>query len=219
MKVERKESQRRRDPVSGIRITGISLSLIFWGCAASPAETSSAQPTAQQSIQQPATVAVQRPVSPSVPSTGLRMGVVDLQKVLVETEAGKKARESLSTFMRNRQAVVELEEKELKRMEEDLVKQASVLSASAKKDREDQLRRRVMEFQQRANDLNREVQEKQKEVLEDFRERAERVVGRVAQQLGLAVVMEKGRGGPTVYADASLDISAKVIEEFNKATQ
>jgi hypothetical protein len=33
------------------------------------------------------------------------------------------------------------------------------------------------------------------------------------------VVMEKGRGGPTVYADASLDISAKVIEEFNKATQ
>jgi len=147
------------------------------------------------------------------------MGVVDLQKVLVETEAGKKARESLSTFMKNRQAVVELEEKELKRMEEDLVKQASVLSAAAKKDREDQLRRRVMEFQQRANDLNREVQEKQKEVLEDFRERAERVVGRVAQQLGLAVVMEKGRGGPTVYADTSLDISAKVIEEFNKATQ
>ncbi len=215
MKVGRKESQGRRDPASGIRITGISLSLIFWGCAASPAQPSSAQ----QTNQQPDPVPVQRPVSPSVPSTGLRMGVVDLQKVLVETEAGKKARESLSTFMKNRQAVVELEEKELKRMEEDLVKQASVLSAAAKKDREDQLRRRVMEFQQRANDLNREVQEKQKEVLEDFRERAERVVGRVAQQLGLAVVMEKGRGGPTVYADTSLDISAKVIEEFNKATQ
>jgi outer membrane protein len=218
MKVRWRESQGRREPASAIRITGISLSLIFWGCAASPAQTSSAQP-AQQPIQQPASPPGQRPASPSGPSMGLRMGVVDLQKVLVETEAGKKARESLSTFMKNRQAVVELEEKELKRMEEDLVKQASVLSAAAKKDREDQLRRRVMEFQQRANDLNREVQEKQKEVLEDFRERAERVVGRVAQQLGLAVVMEKGRGGPTVYADTSLDISAKVIEEFNKATQ
>jgi outer membrane protein len=104
----------------------------------------------------------------------------------------------------------------LKRMEEDLIKQASVLSATAKKDREDHLRRRVMEFQQRANDLNREVQEKQKEVLEDFRDKAERMVGKIAQQMGLTMVMEKGRGAPTVYSDSSLDISAKVIEEFNK---
>jgi outer membrane protein len=142
--------------------------------------------------------------------------VVDLQRVLLDTEAGKRARDVLSNFMKNRQAVVELEEKELKRMEEDLVKQASVLSANGRKDREDLLRRRVAEFQQRANEMNREVQEKQKEVLEGFRERAERVVSKVAQQLGLLVVMEKGKGGPTVYSDAALDISTKVIEEFNK---
>ena len=101
-------------------------------------------------------------------------------------------------------------------MEDDLIKQASVLSANAKKDREDVLRRRVVEFQQRATDMNREVQEKQKEVLESFREQAERVVAKVAQQLGLTIVMEKGRGGATVYSDDALDISARVIEEFNK---
>jgi outer membrane protein len=144
------------------------------------------------------------------------IGVVDLQRVLLDTEAGRRARDVLSNFMKNRQAVIELEEKELKRMEEDLVKQASVLSASGRKDREDLLRRRVAEFQQRANEMNREVQDKQKEVLEGFREKAERVVAKVAQQLGLVVVVEKGKGGPTVYHDAALDISAKVIEEFNK---
>ena len=159
------------------------------------------------------------PGSSSVPGGGTKMGVVDLQKVLLETEAGKKARESLTTFMKNRQAVIELEEKELKRMEDDLIKQASVLSAGAKKDREEQLRRRMMEYQQKAGELNREVQDKQKEVLEGFRERAEKVVGKVAQQMGLQVVVEKGRGGPTVYNDAALDISGRVIEEFNKAGQ
>jgi outer membrane protein len=148
--------------------------------------------------------------------SGARIGVVDLQKVLMETEAGKKARESLGTFMKNRQALIELEEKELKRMEDDLIKQASVLSANAKRDREEQLRRRVLEFQQKANEMNREVQEKQKEVLEGFRDRAERVVAKVAQQLGLSMVMDKGRGGPTVYSDTSLDISEKVITEFNR---
>lgn len=145
-----------------------------------------------------------------------QIGVVDLQRVLLDTEAGRRARDVLSTFMKNRQAVIELEEKELKRMEEDLVKQASVLSAGGRKDREDLLRRRVAEFQQRATEMNREVQDKQKEVLEGFREKAERVVAKVAQQSGLIVVVEKGKGGPTVYHDAALDISTKVIEEFNK---
>jgi outer membrane protein len=191
-------------------LAGIAVFMTLGGCASSPAQPAPAAPA-------PTASPAQKPAAVAVPQTGARIGVVDLQKVLVETEAGKKARETLSTFMKNRQAVVELEEKELKRMEEDLIKQASVLSAAAKKDREDQLRRRVVEFQQRANDLNREVQEKQKEVLEDFRDRAERIVGRVAQQLGLSMVMEKGRGGPTVYSDSSLDVSAKVIEEFNRS--
>jgi outer membrane protein len=146
----------------------------------------------------------------------VRLGVVDLQRVLLETEAGKKARESLNTFMKNRQAVMELEEKELKRMEDDLIKQASVLSANGRRDREEVLRRRVGEFQQRAAEMNREVQDKQKEVLEGFRDKAERVVTKIAQELGLLVVMEKGKGGPTVFADESLDISTQVINALNK---
>jgi len=146
----------------------------------------------------------------------VRLGVVDLQRVLLETEAGKKAREALNTFMKNRQAVMELEEKELKRMEDDLIKQASVLSANGRRDREEVLRRRVVEFQQRAAEMNREVQDKQKEVLEGFREKAERVVTKIAQDLGLLVVMEKGKGGPTVFADESLDISTRVIDALNK---
>jgi outer membrane protein len=188
------------------------VALLLHGCA------STGQPTQQSpstSSSQSVPSDASSPALKSVPRPS-NIGVVDLQRVLLDTEAGKRARDVLSNFMKNRQAVVELEEKELKRMEEDLVKQASVLSANGRKDREDLLRRRVAEFQQRANEMNREVQEKQKEVLEGFRERAERVVSKVAQQLGLLVVMEKGKGGPTVYSDAALDISTKVIEEFNK---
>jgi len=160
------------------------------------------------------------PVSASSPQAashnGIRIGVIDPQRVLEETDAGKRAKESLTNFMKNRQSLIELEEKELKRMEEDLVKQASILSAGARREREEQFRRRAIEFQQKANELNREIQDKQKEVLESFRDKVERVVSKVAQQMGLLVVMEKGRGGPTVYNDTSLDISPQVIEEFNR---
>ncbi len=145
-----------------------------------------------------------------------RIGVLDPQRILNETAAGKKAKESLETFAKNRQALIELDEKELRRMEEDFVKQASVLSTAAKREREEQFRRRMAEYQQKAAELNREVQEKQKDVLDGFREKIETVTAKVAKQLGLQVVIEKGRGGPTVYSDASVDISDRVIQEFNK---
>lgn len=150
---------------------------------------------------------------------GVSIGVVEPQRVLSETDAGKKAMESLAAFAKSRQGLVESEEKELRRMEEDFTKKASVLSANAKKEREEQFRRRMMEYQQKANQMNREVQEKQRETVEGFRVKIEKVVAKLAQQMGLAIVVEKGKGSPTVYHEASLDITAKVIEEFNKGGQ
>jgi outer membrane protein len=159
--------------------------------------------------------------SGSQPATrsGLAIGVVEPERILNETDAGKKAMDSLAAFTKSRQGLIEAEERELRRMEEEFMKQASILSANAKKEREEQFRRRMLEYQQKASQMNREVQEKQKETLEGFRGKMERVVARLAQQMGLAMVVEKGKGSPTVYSDASLDITSKVIEEFNKGAQ
>lgn len=157
--------------------------------------------------------------SQSAGRSGLAIGVVEPQRVLNETDAGKKAMESLTAFAKSRQSLIEAEERELRRMEEEFMKQASVLSANAKKEREEQFRRRMMEYQQKATQMNHEIQEKQKETFEGFREKIERVVARLAQQMGLAMVVEKGKGSPTVYHDASLDITGRVIEELNKSGQ
>ncbi len=145
-----------------------------------------------------------------------KIGVINSQRVLNETSAGKKAKDNLTSFSKNRQALMELEERELRRMEEDFVKQSSVLSPAAKREREEQFRRRMQEYQQKASELNREVQEKQKDVLEGFRDKIETVTAKVAKRLGLQVVVDKTKGGTTIYHEESLDISGPVIEEFNK---
>ncbi|MEC4888924.1 MAG: OmpH family outer membrane protein [Nitrospira sp.] len=145
-----------------------------------------------------------------------KVGVLDPARILSDTAAGKKTKDSLAAFAKNRQILIELDEKELRRMEEDFVKQASVLSPAAKREREEVFRRRMQEYQQKVTDLNREVQEKQKDVMDGFREKVELVAGKVAKRLGLQVVFDKGKGGPTFYHDDTLDISGQVIEEFNR---
>ncbi len=109
-----------------------------------------------------------------------------------------------------------MDEKELSRMEEDFGRHASILSPTAILELEVQFRRRVTEYQQKANDMNREVQEKQKDVLEGFREKVGLMVGNVSKRLGLQVVIDKGKGGPTLFSDEDLDITGQVIDEFNR---
>ena len=145
-----------------------------------------------------------------------KIGLVDPARLLNESNAGKKAKDSLSAFAKNRQTLIEMEEKELRRMEEDFIKQASVLSPAAKSEREQAFRRRMAEYQQKAGELNREVQEKQKDVLDAFRDKVETVVGKVAKRNGLQVVIDKGKGGPTIFGVEELDITNQTIEEFNK---
>ncbi len=152
----------------------------------------------------------------SVAKIDSKVGVINSQRLLNETNAGKRAKDTLASFSKNRQALLEMEERELRRMEEDFVKQASVLSSTAKREREELFRRRMQEYQQKATELNREIQEKQKDVLENFRDKVEVVVGRVAKRLGLQVVVDKSKGGATIYHEPGLDISDQVIEDFNR---
>jgi outer membrane protein len=145
-----------------------------------------------------------------------KIGVIDAQRIFERASAGKKAKDNLLSFSKNRQTLLEMEEKELRRMEEDLVKQATILSSTARREREEQFRRRVQEYQQKAADLNREVQEKQKDVLEGFRDKVEIVAAKVGKRLGLQIIVDKSKGGPTLYHEESLDISNQVVEEFDR---
>jgi len=145
-----------------------------------------------------------------------KIGVLDPARILSDTNAGKKAKDNLTAFSKNRQTLIELDEKELRRLEEDFVKQASVLSPTAKREREEAFRRRMQEYQQKVTELNREVQEKQKDVMDGFREKIETVTGKVAKRLGLQIVVDSSKGGATLYREDTLDISNQVIEEFNR---
>lgn len=145
-----------------------------------------------------------------------KIGVLDPARILSDTNAGKKAKDNLTAFSKNRQTLIELDEKELRRLEEDFVKQASVLSPTAKREREEAFRRRMQEYQQKVTELNREVQEKQKDVMDGFREKIETVTGKVAKRLGLQIVVDSSKGGVTLYREDTLDISNQVIEEFNR---
>ena len=152
----------------------------------------------------------------------LKIGVIEPQKVLDGTRNGKKIKDSLQEYVKSRQKIIDLEEEELKKIEEDLVKQSAVLSADAKKEKEETFRKRMMEYQRKVGQLNEEVQNKKKEVLDEFNKGLEQIVKGIADKEKLSLVVEKGDNGAgalVVYSHPSLDITDRVIKELDKGAK
>jgi len=156
------------------------------------------------------------PVTEKKAAPPVAIGVVDTQWLLKESKLGKQVTETLNAFMKDRQTLIELEQKELRNLESQLLRQGSVLSPTARQQREDQFRQRMGEYQQKVANMNQEVQSKQGQLFAEFRENVDEVVESIAKQHGLLLVVEKGTNTTTRYFDASLDISQEVLAELNR---
>jgi len=118
--------------------------------------------------------------------------------------------------MKDRQALVELEQKELRKLEGELMAQSTVLSQEARQRKEEQFRQKMAEYQQKVADLNREVQEKQRELQNEFRRHVQKVVSDIAGRRGLGLVLEEGANSGTLFYRPGLDISTDIIQAMNQ---
>ena len=144
--------------------------------------------------------------------SGVAIGVVDTQWLLKESKLGRQVNDTLNQFMKDRQALLELEQQELRNMENELLRQGSVLSPSARQQKEEQLRQRMLGYQQKAGNMTREFQAKQAELLDEFREQVDLVVKQIARERGFVLVVEKGKNTSTRYYDPGMDFSSNVLE-------
>ena len=187
-----------------VLLAGVSLMLsIATGCATPASETSGISEIS----------GTERSVL-----SGVTIGVVDTQWLLKESKLGRQVNETLNGFMKDRQALLELEQQELRNLENELLRQGSVLSPSAKQQKEEQLRQRMLDYQQKAGNMTREFQAKQAELLGEFRDQVDLVVKQIAQQQGLVLVVEKGKNTSTRYYDQSMDFSSNVLEILDQTT-
>ena len=155
------------------------------------------------------------PVKSEVHSA-LVIGVVDPQRILQETDKGQQLSDTLNAFMKDRQALVELEQKELRNLEDSLRAQMTVLSQSARELKEEKFRQKMAAYQQKVADLNREVQEKQLELQGTFRREVGEVVAQIASDRNLGLVLEHGPSSGTLFYQESWDITTEVIQALNQ---
>jgi outer membrane protein len=145
----------------------------------------------------------------------LKIGYIDFQKVLNESDAGKKAKADLEIIVKSKQTTIDEKGKTIEKLKADLEKQASVLSAEAKKSKEEELEKMLREYQRLVQDSQTEVKKKELELTDVIIKDIRQIVEKMGEEGGYTLIIEK-TGGMVLYSKKDIDLTDAVIKKYNQ---
>ncbi len=145
---------------------------------------------------------------------GLKIAVIDVNKVLNESEAGKAAKKKMEARYEELKKKVDAKQDEAKKLKDELDKQKILLGKEKLKEREDALKAKVEELRQLTQESEKEMQGRQGEMTRDILKVIETRLDKYIADEKIDLVLEKSAG--VIHANPTLDITAKVLELVNK---
>lgn len=145
-----------------------------------------------------------------------RIAVIDVQKVLAQSAAGKATIEKLKKMQDDRIARAKSMDDEVKKIEGDLSTKRLSLSEDKIQELGKQLNDKKIAMQRFAQDADREVGEARDRELMALEARIKPIIDALGKEMGLAVIFNKYEAG-LVYAADAIDITEPVVKRFNEA--
>ncbi len=145
---------------------------------------------------------------------GIKIAVVDLQKVLKESEPGKKAIAELSKKFKELRQKLEKEQKKIKKAEEELQRQRLMLSQEARIDKETEYKKMVQNYQIMYKSYQYKMQLEEKRLREPIVKMILKIVDEYRKEKGLDLIIDKNIG--VVSSSNRIDITSEIIKRLNK---
>ena len=145
-----------------------------------------------------------------------RIAVIDVQKVLQQSTAGKQAYEKLKKMQDDRIAKAKKMDEEIAGLDNDINSKKLSLSDDKLADLQKQLSDKKIAMQRYAQDADREVGEARDRELMALEAKIKPVIDQMGKEMGLAMIFNKFESG-LVYASEAIDITDSVITKFNAA--
>src|SRR5262244_2060404 len=147
----------------------------------------------------------------------VKVGVMDQQLVMEKSKAGKRALEELKTYSATRQKIISADDQELKELEQAI--QDGKLSETAKQEKQNQFQSKLEAYQRRLADFNREIQQKQRELVAEYMKKVQAAAQVVGEKSGYVAIIDRGNDVTmkiVLYYQPALDLTDQVVKEFDR---
>lgn len=142
----------------------------------------------------------------------MKVGVIDVRRVVAESAAGKRAGDRLQTQVKKAEADTLKERQELERLRNDLDKKGPLLKEEERRNLEMDFQKRSVTLQRTMGDLQQELQLKEREMMQDILKDLEGVVIDIGKADKYTLILDRSQ---ILFSDQTIDITNRVIESFN----
>lgn len=144
-----------------------------------------------------------------------KFAVVDMQKLQEKSKSFQEIRKALRQKYDALQKKLDTEKNELLKMEEELKKQAIMLSLDVKEDKQKELVKKKRHYKYLAEEFTQEMRQAELEATKRFGKEIEKVVGKIGKRKGYTVILGKRTMG-LIYYDDAIDITNEVIKAYDQ---
>lgn len=153
--------------------------------------------------------------SVSVLAAEFKAGVIDMQKAIQATDAGKKAKKELEGEFEKKKKDLKKKEEELKKKAEAFEKKKMVLSDKVREEQQGELQEDMMKFREEMSKSQMTIQQKERDLTKPIFEKIQKAIGDIAKEKELSVVFERSEQA-VMWSKPELDITEDVIKKANK---
>jgi outer membrane protein len=158
--------------------------------------------------------AQQQPVTGTVLTSG-KIGVIDMQQVILNVEEGKKARAQLETEIKAKEAGLLKQKEELDKMNKEWKDQAPLLSEDARMKKQTEFQEKFLALRNAEMEYQAEIKRKEQKATQAIAMKVTQLVDSIAKSRKLVAVFETNSAG-LLYLDSPIDLTQVVIAEYGK---
>ena len=146
---------------------------------------------------------------------GIKVAVVDVNKILNESAVGKVAKKKIEDRYEELKKRIDVKQEEAKKIKDEIEKQKILLGKEKLKEKEDALNAKVLELRQMTQEAEKEMQTRQGEQTREVLKIIEAQMDKIVASEKIDLVLDRTQGA-VVHFNPALDITDKVLEMVNK---
>ncbi|MCI0706967.1 MAG: OmpH family outer membrane protein [Ignavibacteriae bacterium] len=147
-----------------------------------------------------------------------RVAVIDVQRVLTQTSAGKAAFDKLKKMQDERIGKAQQMDEEVQKLDKEINNKKASLSEAKLAEIQKQLADKRIAMQRYAQEADQEIQEARDRELQQLEGKIKPIIDAIGKEMNLAAVFNKFESG-LIYAADAIDITDAVVKRFDETTK
>jgi outer membrane protein len=143
-----------------------------------------------------------------------KVGYINLQRLVNESEMGKKAKEDIQKLRSEKEAELRGKLKEINELRDLINEQGESMDFAERRDKAQELNRAYKDYQRLLDDAKEDISNEDQELVSIILQKADGVLKDVAKKKKYCIILKDPDA--IGYLDPSVDITDDVLKELNK---